>query len=453
MSFNDLISLLLEIQQVPFKTIQAPDAVSLREDWLEQTVPLHSVCKIAVLQDENGLVIALYPADHQMSLPELTTILHRQVQFIDTNTALDKIRASSRLPGFQLTKENGIQIIIDEHLTNQDFVHFEAPGPFTLFRVEAAELERLAKDALIGGSFSKLVEHKKPAMKELPKVSLMERVKKINRLPAMPEMPSRILAIRNNPNSTVDDLVDIIKSDLSLSAQIIRYSNSAMFNNPQPVNSLKDAIFRVLGYETVLHLSLGYALGRVFRLPPNGPLGQEGFWKHATYSAALSQQLANAMPKEIRPKPGITYLAGLLHDIGFLVLNLFFKNEHAWLNKMITVNPDASVAGIEQRLLGTTHNELGAWLMQAWEMPEELTVTVAEHHNLAYEGPHAIYAHLLNLSERLLKMHGMSDADTDEIPNELLEKLGLSEEQVIEITDAVLQGGDTLKEMAVSVSA
>jgi len=60
---------------------------------------------------------------------------------------------------------------------------------------------------------------------------------------------------------------------------------------------------------------------------------------------------------------------------------------------------------------------------------------------------------LLNLSERLLKMHGMSYAETDEIPDKLLSQLGLNEEDVFIITDEVLQGGDILSEMAVSVRA
>ncbi|MGD9386360.1 MAG: HDOD domain-containing protein, partial [Thioalkalispiraceae bacterium] len=310
-----------------------------------------------------------------------------------------------------------------------------------------------AEDSLIGSSFSEPNRLAQPGIKHRPQLSIKDKIKKLERLPAMPDMPSRILDIRNDPNSTVDDLVAIVETDMSLSAQIIRYANSAIFTNSIQVVSLKDAIFRVLGYETVLHLSLGYALGRVFKLPASGPLGQENFWKHATYSAALAQQLAAAMPRNIRPKSGIAYLAGLLHDVGFLVLNLFFKHEYTWLNKMLAANPDSSILDTEARILGTTHNQLGQWLMQAWNMPEELTVTVAEHHNLDYTGTHAEYALLLNLTERLLKMHGMSDADTDEIPNELLEKLGLSEEEVFLITDEVLQGGETLKEMATSVSA
>jgi putative nucleotidyltransferase with HDIG domain len=453
-SANDLILLLLEAQGVPFRTIKAPDAVSLRENWLEQTVPLHSVSQLAALQDNHGMVLAFYPADHQLVLSELQEVLHRTLHLIDANISLDKIRATTQLPGFELSKATGIQIIIDEYLTNQDLIHFESKEPCTLLQVQASDFEHISEDALIGGSFSENVTPKDTVgSSQPPKLAIRERVQKIDRLPAMPDMPSRILQIRNNPDSTVDDLVEIVESDISLSAQIFRYANSAMFNNRTPVVSLKDAIFRVLGYETVLHLSLGYAIGRVFKLPESGPLGQENFWKHATYTAALAQHLANAMPRHIRPKPGLAYLAGLLHDIGFLVLNLFFKHEYAWLNKMIVSNPNDAIVHIEQRLLGTTHNELGLWLMQAWDMPEELTITVAEHHNLDYSGPHSEYANLINLTERLLKMHGMSDSETDEIPNELLDKLGLNEEDVFVITDEVLQGGETLKEMAISVSA
>ncbi|MGD8785659.1 MAG: HDOD domain-containing protein [Thioalkalispiraceae bacterium] len=453
MSFNDLILLLLETQQVPFRTLKAPDAVSLHEDWLEQTVPLHSVCRIAILQDNQGMVIALYPGDQQLVISRLQETLRRNVNIIDADAALAKLRASVHLPGFQLTKDHGIQIIIDERLTDQDDIHFEASEPCTLLKVDVIDLQRLAEDSLIGSSFSEPNRLAQPGIKHRPQLSIKDKIKKLERLPAMPDMPSRILDIRNDPNSTVDDLVAIVETDMSLSAQIIRYANSAIFTNSIQVVSLKDAIFRVLGYETVLHLSLGYALGRVFKLPASGPLGQENFWKHATYSAALAQQLAAAMPRNIRPKSGIAYLAGLLHDVGFLVLNLFFKHEYTWLNKMLAANPDSSILDTEARILGTTHNQLGQWLMQAWNMPEELTVTVAEHHNLDYTGTHAEYALLLNLTERLLKMHGMSDADTDEIPNELLEKLGLSEEEVFLITDEVLQGGETLKEMATSVSA
>jgi len=453
MSFSDLIQALLEKQKLDFETLRAPDAVSLKEDWLEQTVPLCSVARLGILQDKIGLVLALFPADRVINLYELQTILHRDLRFVATSAIANHLQARLALSDFHLDDSSGIQIIIDEHLTNQETIHFEAPQACTLYRVSSQEIQRISANTLIGSVFSE-VPHT-PVGSQYPQrtQNLKERLTKLDRLPPMPELPGQILSLRNDPNSTVDQLVDLVEQDLGLSAQILRYANSAIFANRQHVTSLKDAIFRVLGYETVLHLSLGYSLGRVFKLPEKGPLGQINFWQHATYSAALVQHLANAMPKQVRPKPGITYLAGLLHDVGFLVLNHFFKNEHAWLDKMIEANPDQSIMTMEKRLLGVSHNEIGAWLMQAWKMPPELIITVEHHHNLDYRGPHAEYALLLNLCERLLKMHSMSDADTDDIPVELLERLGLEEEQVVFVMDEVLTGGETLKEMAYAISA
>lgn len=453
MSYADLILSLLDKQRIEFQTLRAPDTVSLKEDWLENTVPLHSVGRTVVMEDDQGLVLAIFPADHLMNIDDLQAILHRNLRYVEHHGVINKLISKLKSGQMIVGAKHGLQIIIDAELTDQDYIHFQAPSECTVLRVKAMDMGQMSVDALLGGHFSdvsRLAQQKKISE---PKINIKERIEKLNRLPAMPDMPSRILSIRNNPDSTVDDLVEIIENDVSLAAQIIRYSNSAIFNISEPVTSLRDAIFRVLGYETVLHFSLGYALGRVFKLPVTGPLGHENFWKHSTYSAALVQQLASAMPRAYRPQPGLAYLCGLLHDIGFLVLNLFFKNEHAWLNKLIAANPDKSILEIEQRLLGASHTEIGHWLLKAWNMPPEICVTVGQHHNLNYAGPFAEYALLVNLSERLLKMHGMSDSDTDEIPQELLNKLGLDEEEVFVITDEVLQGGETLKEMAFAVSA
>lgn len=453
MSFPDLILTLLDKQQLEYDVLRAPDAVSLTENWLEQTVPLSSVAQLAFLQDDDGLVLAFYPADRIINLHALQSIMHRDLRFVTSATIANHLKARLALSEYKLDINSGVKIIIDEHLSNQEAIHFEAPHACTLLRVNSAELQRIADDILIGGVFSDVLHKQDQADNQPHSRNLKERITRLDRLPAMPDMPSKLLALRNDPNSTVDQLVALVEQDLSLSAQILRYANSSIFATRENIISLKDAIFRVLGYETVLHLALGYALGRVFKLPEKGPLGRLNFWQHATYSAALAQQLAAAMPSQRRPKPGMTYLAGLLHDIGFLVLNLFFKNEHAWLNKMLEANPDQAVTSMETRLLGITHNELGAWLMQAWKMPEELIVAVEHHHNLDYFGRHADYALLLNLTERLLKMHGMSDAESDDIPMELLEALGLEEEKVFLLTDDVLSGGDTLREMALSISA
>lgn len=453
MSLPDLVLTLLDKQQLAYDIVRAPDAVSLTENWLEQTVPLHSVARLAFLQDNDGLVLAFHPADRVVNLYALQSIMHRDLRFVTSATIANHLKARLALSDYQLDHASGVKIIIDEHLSNQEVIHFEASQACTLLRVNSLELQHIAEDILIGGIFSDIPHKQDHTGNHAITQNLKERITKLDRLPDIPSLPSQLLALRNDLSGSVDQLVDLVEQDLFLSAQILRYANSSIFAAREKIISPRDAVSRVLGYECVLHMALGYSLGRIFKLPETGPLGHMHFWQQATYTAALAQQLAGAMPSQRRPKPGMTYLVGLLHDIGFLVLNLYFRDEHAWLNKMIEANPDQAVTNMETRLLGITHNELGAWLMQAWKMPEELIIAVEHHHNIDYFGRHADYVLLLNLSERLLKMHGLSDAESDDIPMELLEALCLTEEQVYLVTDNVLTGGEVLREMAFSISA
>ena len=287
----------------------------------------------------------------------------------------------------------------------------------------------------------------------IPELDIRQRIKTIEQLPPIPELALRILKLRDNPDATVEELVDIIMLDPGLSAQIIRYANSPLFGQRGDVKTLDDAIFRVLGFETVMYLALGTAMTQAFKLPDSGPLGLTNFWRNATYSAALMQNLSVLVPRSITIQPGIAYICGLLHNIGFLVLSQLFESEYYWLNKVIMAKPDVPIISIEEQLLGETHVTLGYMLMDAWHMPEEITVTVAEHHNLNYEGPHKQYVSLAQISDQLLKSHNMSDADSDELSTHLYKELGLSDDQLSIAVDDILQSSDVLDTMVNTLSA
>jgi len=216
---------------------------------------------------------------------------------------------------------------------------------------------------------------------------------------------------------------------------------------------VRQAISRVLGYDLVMNIALGVAATRPFKNNPNGPLGLLAFWRHATYTAALAQALCNAMPRRIRPRPGTTYLCGLLHNFGFLILGYLFPREFAMINNAVGENPTTPVIDIEKRLLGTTHMEIGTWLMQAWSMPPEIIVAIGEHHNPVYAGPHDEYAKLVMLADILLKNHEIGDASTTELPLEILDSLGINEDHALSIMAKTIQGRDELESMARQLAA
>ena len=109
--------------------------------------------------------------------------------------------------------------------------------------------------------------------------------------------------------------------------------------------------------------------------------------------------------------------------------------------------------GQAQSLLEMGHSQIGAWLMQAWEMPAEIIVTLREHHNPAYRGEHEVYPHLVLVADHLLKRHEIGDAPSGELPVESLEVLGLDAERVEGQLEALFEDVSALDFMARQLAA
>ncbi|HKK13799.1 MAG TPA: HDOD domain-containing protein [Gammaproteobacteria bacterium] len=291
---------------------------------------------------------------------------------------------------------------------------------------------------------------------------IQRRLEQIYELPAMPDMAQRLLMLRNDPNASAADLGRLVELDPSLAAQVVHYATSPFFGYRGKVESIRDAVSRVLGFDMVVNMALGLATSRSFRNPPDGPLGLNAFWRHSVYTAVLVQSLAAGMPRDSRPKPGMAYLAGLLHNFGFLLLGHLFPPEFQLLNKLVAANPDTPVMELEKRVLGMGqaqdclgmgHAQVGAWLMAHWGMPGEITVSLREHHNPEYDGEHAVYARLVQVADHLLKRYGIGDAPHGELPEPVMARLGLSEAQALEITTKLLESAPSLDAMARQLSS
>lgn len=282
--------------------------------------------------------------------------------------------------------------------------------------------------------------------------SVERRIEQVYELPPMPELGRRILALQSDPNAGARELANIVQLDPSLAAQVIRYASSSYYGYTGRITNIQEAISRVLGYDMVMNLAIGLAAGRSFCIPAKGPLGLNNFWEHAIMSAVLMQRLSAVMPEGIRPPQAQSYLCGLLHDFGILLLGHLFPPEFHLLNKLAQANPTQSVADLESRLLGMGearemiamgHAHIGAWLMEAWRMPDPLLVALLEHHNADYRGEYELLVHLVQLSDFLLQ-HMDNSQDSSALPENSLRLLQLVPEQVEEI---VLQVVDARPEL------
>ncbi len=408
-----------------------------------------------LLKDDQGFVVAVFPVSHELQLPALKAALHRdELRFLSSED-LDALHQY-----FQQQAPNpaskGFKFIFSEALAEHENIMIVIDKQIQPLQLPSLKSSTLSGRSLFGSPISRPPDNDPEADKQTPstpKLDIREQLKNIHNLPVMPDMALRIMELKNNPDANIDQLVEVVSLDVSISAQVMRYANSALFGQRGKVKTLNDAIFRVLGYENVLHMVLGSAMAKAFKLPKNGPLGADTFWQNATYSASLMQKLSRELDKSLEMKPGLAYLCGLLHNIGYLVLGSLFPSEYFWFNKVLSAKKDTPVIEIEQRLLGITHIELGEQLMQFWHMPEEIISVIAHHHQIDYEGEHDSYVRLLMLVDQLLKGHNMSDADTDEVSEDLCSQLGLSDEQVYEAMDEMLQCGEELDVIIKSMSA
>ena len=123
------------------------------------------------------------------------------------------------------------------------------------------------------------------------------------------------------------------------------------------------------------------------------------------------------------------------------------------LNKFISAEPERPIVDIERQILGMAHGEVGAGLVEAWKLPEEIIVAAREHNNLDYHGSHAVYANLVMLADYMLKGQGIGDAPSIEVPPQLYDALEIGEYQAVVIMNRVLEGCDGLENMAVQLAS
>ena len=450
MLLSSIITALLTNQEVSYRLVD-----STNPENLSQT---HA--SIGFLKDPLGIVMAIYDNEHQFDLQTLKSLIERpELRFMsikELESALASLKnAKTKLFNKTLSNnrdENEIQLIIDEPMSTQSKVLLVTDDPDERVQVDIWDMQVLIENALIGGIFSHRSNKQKKSSKDMNS-NLLEQLKNIDHLPMMPSIASNLLELQSNPDSTVDDMIRIISHDPALTAQTLRYANSALFGFNGQISNLQDAIFRVLGYETVLYMSFGAALGRAFKLPQNGRLGMNTFWKEATYRAALCQQLALRMPSHFRPPTSIAYITGLLHNIGVVLMGNLFQTEFDWLNKMLTSRPEQSLIETEQNLFGCTHSTIGRHLMEYWNMPEEIVTVVGEHHTANYSGKQATYVWLTQLAGQALSAHGLSDSDDNDVSEELCQQLELSKADVEDALAAVMKENTALDAMANTLCA
>ena len=271
---------------------------------------------------------------------------------------------------------------------------------------------------------------------------IRQRLEETLELPPFPATAEKILRLRGNPNASSLELTRIVESDPSLSAQVVSWAASPYYAAAGSIDSVHDAIVRVLGFDLVSNLAVGLILGKTVSVPGERVHGDTPYWLQAAYCATAVEALVRLLPPRQRPVRGLAYLSGLLHNFGYLVLAHLFPPHFSRICRHAEANPGISHVAIEHHLVGVSREQISAWLMQCWNMPEELSVALRWQHDPEHDGEHAVYAHLIFIALRLLRRHGIGDAPTDRIPEALYQHYRLDPHDAAEAIEQVAGSPD-----------
>ena len=256
-------------------------------------------------------------------------------------------------------------------------------------------------------------------------------------LPAMPKIAQEILAINLATEEGDEQLLKLATKDATILAKIIGLANSPMFYTSKKVLSIRDAS-AVLGIKRIKMIALGIAMNSSLARKPAGLLNAEKLWQHSMAVALAMEVIAKAMPRKMRPAEEDIYLVGLLHDIGYLVLDYvdpaMSDRFHARLEA-----ENIPLATLEAEILEVSHAELGALLAERWGLEPDIVDVMRYHHGASKAASFQPLIAIANLAENLLHDFGIMETEPCELDLEQWRALGIADEKVDEIVAAIIK--------------
>lgn len=256
--------------------------------------------------------------------------------------------------------------------------------------------------------------------------ALRQALDRLGGLPAVPGIAQKILALKIIAGENEQALFDLVERDPPILARVVGLANSPLFGTHRRIVTLRDAVV-LLGSKRVKMVAISFAMLSSMHRKPANRFDIHKLWQHSLAVAMTMDALSRRMPEALRPPAEDIYLAGLLHDIGFLVLDYLDPALSDRFHARLAASPEHTVEEIEADMLALDHRELGAELGRHWNLPPAVVAVLRHHHTP--EDPRAAdgrpLVDMAGLAEKLLPALGISEPVRAETTAEDWRRLGI----------------------------
>ena len=267
-----------------------------------------------------------------------------------------------------------------------------------------------------------------------------QSIEAIRTLPTLPSMLTQILATAADPDASALDLSRHVVSDQTLSAALLRLVNSAYYGMNRRVDSITRAII-LLGFFEVRNLTL--AATTFTNFPDNGSgFDRTQLWRHSLGAAIAAERLARACGRQ----PEGAFVAGLLHDIGKVVLDVLYPDLFRQASRQAHDNK-ALVIESETELFGLDHAAAGALLAEHWMLPPAVVASIHNHHGRddnAFDERLTALAALADFIVYEADLPESSNGRAPAFPDAAAQALGVTSEQCQSVAGQLLESHERI---------
>ena len=265
-------------------------------------------------------------------------------------------------------------------------------------------------------------------------INIDELVKGVGDLVTLPDVFIRINQLVEDPDSTLDDISKVVSQDPSFTVRLLRVANSPFYGFSSSIETVSRAV-TLIGTSQVRNLALSTSVSSTFAGLPNGLVSMDNFWHHSLYCGLVARILAHRVRKS---DPEAVFTAGLLHDIGELVIfNRLPAQAKEALLLVLDSGDELPVYEAERQTMGFDHAQVGGELARQWHLPPLLVDCIAFHHDIkqAQNCPReTAIVHIANILAQMAEVDTLDPDDVSPIDSQAWEITGLDAEETVEST-------------------
>ncbi|PIE41807.1 MAG: histidine kinase [Gammaproteobacteria bacterium] len=462
MSISRKVEQCLEEQGIHYQVV-SEGLMPVHELKSASTISGEVVAINVMLTDNLGKLQVLMPQDTLLNLSELCEQLGRCLQAVtpEEQERLTNELGAKSLPA--IPSLYNLPIVVDAALIESEKIYLDSGYDGHYIALSNEAFKKALGQADIGNFCIPVAQltdsiqkndraEIESSIQKFTTLRIKQRLDQTLEMPPLPDTAERIIQLRLDPNADTGELAAIVEKDPSLASQVVSWASSPYYAAPGSIRSIKDAVVRVLGFDLVINLALGLALGKSLKVPKDGVYGVNRYWHESVYTAAMAESLVRAITADSRPCLGLSYLSGLLHNYGYLILAHVFPPHFQLVNRYIEANPHVNHSYLERHLIGVSREQIAAQLMDSWGMPEEVVKAIRWGQSQDYNGDHSEYAKIIYVAVNLLKAKGLYQGNPEPIPPQLFADLNLDPADAESACEKILDKKDDLLSMANNLS-